>query len=170
MLAELRASARLVAHLRLVHDVAWQLTGRLTALSFDREAVLYGAATHDVGKVVHPEELSVPGHRHEAAGRELLLARGVPARLARFAGSHASWTDPATTVEDHLVSLADKAWKGQRVPELEDLLIAELAVARGIERWAAFAALDDLIAEVAAGADARLAYHSGAALSPPPGR
>jgi len=38
------------------------------ALSFDADAVAFGAATHDIGKARHLEELTVPGVRHEAAG------------------------------------------------------------------------------------------------------
>jgi len=50
---------------------------------FDRRRILLGAALHDVGKVVHPNEMSAPGHEHEAAGEQLLLERGVEAEVAR---------------------------------------------------------------------------------------
>jgi hypothetical protein len=93
--------------------------------SFDRAAVLFGAATHDIGKIVHVAELSGPGSRHEAEGQQLLLAAGVEPRLARFAATHASW-HPGIETEDLLVSLADKVWKAKRVdvvprpPDLPD--------------------------------------------------
>ncbi|WP_407703862.1 HD domain-containing protein [Streptomyces smaragdinus] len=164
LLLELPASPRLAAHLRLVHDVAATLTDWLAreypALDVDREAVLFGAATHDIGKALHPAELSGPGSAHEEAGRELLLARGVEARLARYAGTHASWTASGTTTEDLLVSLADKIWKNRRVPELEDLVVHRLAAARGREAWAEFLALDDALTGIAADADARLAFQA----------
>jgi hypothetical protein len=164
LLAALSAPARLAAHLRAVHDVAWQLTARLgaahPALVFDRDVVRYGAASHDIGKVLHPGELTGPGSRHEPAGYELLTARGVPHRLARFARTHASWTDRDTTIDDHLVSLADKIWKAKRVPDLEDRVIDALAAADGLERWEAFGSLDDILDELATGADARLAYQA----------
>jgi hypothetical protein len=55
-----RASPRLVAHLRLAHDVAFRLTARLDAvwstLNYDRTAVRMGAALHDSGKTVDPDE------------------------------------------------------------------------------------------------------------------
>ncbi|MEU7778163.1 HD domain-containing protein [Micromonospora parva] len=74
LLETLHAPPRLAAHLRAVHEVAAQLTDavavRFPQLPFDREAVLFGAATHDVGKVRHPEELSGPGPAHEPAGYE----------------------------------------------------------------------------------------------------
>jgi hypothetical protein len=164
LLVTLAAPARLAAHLRVVHDVACQLTDRLAArhpaLVFDADAVRFGAASHDIGKVRYPDELVVPGSKHETAGPVLLVAHGVPARLARFAGTHASWTAPETTLDDHLVSLADKIWKAQRRADLEDLVTAELAVAGQVERWQAFTDLDDILDELAADADARLAYQA----------
>lgn len=123
LLRALSAPARLGAHLRVVHDVAWSLTDALGRrrpdLEFDTTAVLFGAATHDIGKVVHVAELAGPGSAHEAAGEELLLRYGVPAHLARFASSHGSWTSPDVSLDDLLVSLADQIWKGARVPDLE---------------------------------------------------
>src|SRR5262245_58043524 len=40
----------------------------------------------------------------------------------------------------------------------EDLVVANLAAACGIERWQAFAELDEILDNLAAGADDRLAY------------
>ena len=45
---------------------------RWPVLSVDHEAVLYGAATHDIGKVLHPNELDGPGNEHEKDGPALL--------------------------------------------------------------------------------------------------
>jgi len=129
--------------------------------------VRYGAASHDIGKVIHVDELVGPGSRHEAAGRTLLIAHGVPQQLARFAGTHASWTAPDTTIDDHMVSLADKIWKAKRVSDLEDLITAELVRTCRIERWQAFADLDDILNHVAAGADQRLAYQAQYPVHPP---
>ena len=47
--------------------------------------MLFGAATHDIGKTMHVAELSAPGSEHEEAGRQLLLAHGISPELARFA-------------------------------------------------------------------------------------
>ncbi|MCX4767016.1 HD domain-containing protein [Streptomyces sp. NBC_01275] len=164
LLAEIGAPPRLVAHLRAVHDVAAQLLDRVglscPALAVDREAVLFGAATHDVGKVLHPGELSGPGARHEEAGRELLLAHGVRPELARFAGTHASWEASGVGVEDLLVSLADKVWKNKRVAALEDLVVAELSRASGRPVWQEFLALDEFLTDVGEGADRRLAWQA----------
>ncbi|WP_188196295.1 HD domain-containing protein [Nonomuraea sp. SYSU D8015] len=162
LLRDLDAPPRLAAHLRAVHGVAADLLAWLAArhpdVPVDREAVLFGAATHDIGKCLHPAELSGPGSAHEPDGHRLLLARGVPERLARFARTHASWTGPGTTLEDHLVSLADKVWKAKRVPGLEQLVVGRLAGAA--PAWQVFMELDDLLTRIAEGADARLAFQN----------
>ena len=160
LLGALDASPRLGAHLRAVHDVAWSLTDALGRrrpdLEFDTTAVLFGAATHDIGKVEHLAELSEPGHRHEEAGRDLLLRYGVPAHLARFAGSHGRWDAPEATLDDLLVSLADKVWKGARIAALEERVGGHL----GGAPWEAFLVLDDVLQDLAAGADGRLAFQA----------
>ncbi|MET8702634.1 HD domain-containing protein [Kitasatospora sp. NPDC004723] len=162
LLAAVDAPPRLTAHLGLVHEVAGTILDWCAGygVPVDREAVLFGAATHDIGKAVHREELSVPGSLHERAGYELLLAHGVPQRLARFAGTHGGWGEPGTTVEDLLVSLADKAWKDGRVRDLEDRVVARLARAAGCESWEVFLALDDLLTGIGADAPRRLAVQA----------
>jgi hypothetical protein len=53
LLERLSAPPRLAAHLRLVHDVAGQFVDLLASghpdLIVDRDAVVFGAATHDIG-------------------------------------------------------------------------------------------------------------------------
>lgn len=130
LLRELSAPPRLAAHLRLVHEVAYELGDWFAefcpTLAFDREAVLFGAATHDRGKVVHTAELDGPGSAHEPSGREPLLAYGFAPERARFAATHGSWAETGVSVEELLVTTADKVWKGKRVTGLEDLLIGHL--------------------------------------------
>ncbi|WP_246477312.1 HD domain-containing protein [Actinokineospora xionganensis] len=163
-MTDLASPPRLGAHLRAVHDVAAQLVDWVArhhpTIEFDREAVLFGAATHDIGKTLHPEELSGPGSAHEQAGYDLLRARGVDERLARFARDHASWAGPGIGFEDLLVSLADKVWKAKRVPDLEQRVVEHLAAAAGQEPWEAFMALDDFLDALAADADSRLAFQA----------
>lgn len=164
LLEEVGAPPRLVAHLRAVHDVAAQLVERLARscprLPVDREAVLFGAATHDIGKTLHPDELSGPGSRHEEAGRDLLLAHGVSPGLARFAATHASWGSPDAGLEDLLVSLADKVWKNKRVADLEDLVVAELCRVSGRPVWQEFLDLDEFLTVLGEEADLRLAWQA----------
>jgi hypothetical protein len=164
LLLSMSAPPRLAAHLRAVHDVAAQLTAWLAdhypALAIDRDAVLFGAATHDIGKTVYAEELSGPGSRHESAGQRLLLDAGIDPSLARFAATHASWQMVTVAPEDLIVSLADKIWKGKRVPDLEQLVVDQLAAASGEEPWQAFLNLDDLLSQIAENADDRLAFQN----------
>ncbi|WP_131742476.1 HD domain-containing protein [Actinomadura roseirufa] len=164
LLTALAAPPRLAAHLRLVHDVAADLLGWISsehpALIVDAEAVLFGAATHDIGKALYPAELTGPGAEHERAGHALLVEHGVEERLARFARTHASWDAADATVEDLLVSLADKVWKGGRVGPLEDRVVGVLAAASGGERWQVFLGLDDVCDRIVAGADGRLAFQA----------
>ncbi len=164
LLERLQAPPRLVAHLRAVHDVACQLRDWVQQhypdVRFDGEAVAFGAAIHDIGKVEHPNELSGPGSAHEQAGYQLLLNLGVEEDLARFARTHASWTAVGVSVEDLLVSLADKVWKAKRVPDLEELITARLTASSGQQPWEVFMALDDVLDRIAADADGRLAFQA----------
>ncbi|WP_155375316.1 HD domain-containing protein [Catellatospora vulcania] len=164
LLTELDAPARLGAHLRAVHDVAARLVVGVAeaypGLAFSAEQVLFGAATHDIGKVAHPSELSGPGSEHEPAGYALLVARGVEPCLARFARDHGSVAYARLSTEDLLVVLADKVWKGKRVPPLEDEVTARLCAVDGEQPWEAFLRLDDLLERLARDADARLAFQA----------
>jgi hypothetical protein len=164
LLAEVGAPPRLAAHLRAVHDVAGQLTAAISArwpgLEFDHHAVLFGAATHDIGKTLHPDELSGPGSAHEHTGYELLLAHGVDQAMARFARNHGSPTAPGLDIETLLVIAADKIWKAKHVPALEDRLIDYLCAVGGGDRWEVFMGLDDIMDRIAAGADDRLAFQA----------
>ena len=99
VLKRLNAPPRLVAHLTLVHDVAADILKSLQAqwpnLSIDKGAVLFGAATHDIGKVLHPAELVGPGSKHERDGPGLLEQVGIPADRCRFARTHGTWKQEA---------------------------------------------------------------------------
>src|SRR5262245_33566156 len=114
----LNAPERLIRHLTLVHHVAGALLESVAVefpdLQVDAAAVAFGAATHDLGKVLHPNELTAPGRLHEQDGPPLLERHGVPPNLARFARTHGTWQSEPVEREDLLVALADKIWKGQR--------------------------------------------------------
>ena len=165
LLVDAKAPARLVAHLRLVHDVALRLLDAMSlvwpTLWVDRAAVLFGAATHDIGKALHLDELYQPGTKHEIDGRRLLVNHGVEGRLARFAETHSTWNrDNNCTLEDLLVALADKCWKGVRSEKLEDMVCQRILAQVQAERWEVFAALDAAINDLAADGDRRLAWQS----------
>lgn len=162
LLEELGAPRLLVAHLTLVHDVALHLITGLDsawpALAYDHDAVLFGAATHDIGKVKYVGELTAPGRLHEQAGEVLLNGRGYDARLARFARTHGSWPEEAVRLEDLLVALADAVWRGKRDPLLEGAIGQRIVEQIGAADWHVYATLDDLLSEIAADADGRLEW------------
>jgi len=163
LLERQKAPARLIAHLRLVHDVACRLNllleQRLPLLEYDRAAVAFGAATHDIGKAVCPAELSEPGNTHEEKGRDLLLSEGFPFDLARFAFTHGGASrEPNPTLEDLLVRTADAVWKGKRESNSEMELVRKVSGAIGIEEWLAFSLIDGILTELADDSDARLQW------------
>ena len=159
------APPRLIAHLTLVHDVARKLVTRAhTAfpdLNFDDAEVLFGAATHDIGKSLVPQELSEKGNLHEKLGKELLINLGVSTQRARFAFTHGSWeNEPSIQMEYLLVALADKCWKGQRAQGLENKAAEEIVRITGKPQWEVFAQLDNILQDLAEDADQRLAWQS----------
>ena len=163
LLTRLSGPPRLVANLLLVHDVAAQLVASIhaswPALPLDAVAVRFGAATHDIGKVIHPAELSGPGQAHADAGEALLVAQGVAPTLARFARTHEAWL-AADQVEDVLVSVADHCRKGTRDPALEQRLVDLVAAHVADDPWSVWLTLDTLIETLAEGGDRRLAWHA----------
>lgn len=163
LLAAFSAPPRLVAHLYLVHDVAAstldEIQTSFPGIAIDAEAMLFGAATHDIGKALHPDELDAPGKEHELAGEARLLEWPLPPRLARFARTHGLSVDsPELGVEDLLVITADKVWKGKRVAQLEERLASILAELGELEFWSCWQALDGLLEAMAQGADERLSW------------
>jgi len=160
LLRDVVAPPRLVAHLTLVYDVASTVLERLTetwpTLSIDRAAVIFGAATHDIGKAVNRGELGGPGEQHGDSGYDLLVAQDIPALYARFTRTHARWDDPAATLEDLLVAWADSLWRGGRPEDLEMRIARTIEQVVGQELWRVFIVLDDLATDIGEDADARL--------------
>ncbi|GAB6060415.1 HD domain-containing protein [Desulfonatronum parangueonense] len=164
LLQSYAAPPRLLAHLRLVHDAAAQICTRLRTEellgSLDQEAVLFGAATHDIGKVSANSELSGGGSLHEQLGPKLLEERGIAPAYARFALTHGSWRNqPDLPLEDLLVALADTCWKGTRDEELEQRISASLTHALDRDPWDVWMALDGIIEQIADNAVERLYWH-----------
>jgi len=154
----------LVRHLTLVHAAAVELLDGLAAefpgVDVDRYAVLFGAATHDLGKSLHPDELTGPGSQHEDDGPGLLEQQGVSPTLARFALSHGRWRE-VDDLEDLLVALADNVWRGRRLDDLEAKVMAVLAAMIGLEPWAVWMKLDGVCEEIASRGEVRLAIQAG---------
>lgn len=163
LLTTLNAPSRLVAHVSLVHDAAAEildaLQGRWPDLKIDEDAALFGAAIHDAGKILHPNELTGPGNKHEQDGPGLLQQHGVSPERSRFARTHGTWkTEQNLALEDLLVALADHSWKGSRNEALETMVAGRIAESLGTETWEAFMGLDEIVAEVASRGEERLAW------------
>ena len=166
LLAKLNAPKRLKMHLLIVHDVAATIADAFqqawSTLTLDKDLVRFGAATHDIGKVLHQNELYGHGSRHEESGPNLLMEYGYTPDQSRFARTHGSWrTEPGLTVEDLLVALADTCWKGQRDSELETMIATIISHQLGVESWEVFLALDDVLDEVASRGEERLGLQGG---------
>ncbi len=151
----------LLTHLEIVHDTAVDLLRGLAltypAVPIEASHVLFGAATHDIGKLVHKNEIQGPGRLHERDGPLLLSLLGVSPSLARFAGTHGRWS-PASSVEDLIVSLADQIWKGRRHDDLVTLAAEHFSRHSGCSSWHAFIEIDDLLADIASPSQERLEY------------
>ena len=162
LLADLGAPPHLIRHHELVVEAAQSLLRGLStfAAPYDANTVLLGAAVHDAGKIEFPDEMHGSGHRHEPAGHALLVARGLPT-LARFCVSHADWAHHDVPLEDLLVALADKLWKGKRVPELESRIVARLAASSDANYWNTFMTADTVFEHVASDGEARLLRSRG---------
>ncbi|RYE94613.1 MAG: NUDIX domain-containing protein [Myxococcales bacterium] len=158
LLVALGAGPWLVRHHELVAEAAGELLAGLPRelrARVDERRVWLGAALHDAGKILVPAEATGPGCEHEATGEVLLRQAGVNRELARSCRTHARWDEPDATVDDRLVALADKLWKGKRDGSLEEVIKAEMAPSG--DRWASWVALDDLFERVAAKGPLRLA-------------
>jgi len=170
LLHQVAAPPRLVAHLILVHDVAATLVERVTAafpeVTFRGEEVLFGASIHDFGKLVERSELTGAGTQHEQRGVELLRSMGVSGERARFAYTHGNRDKvPSVNLEDLLVALADKSWKGKRVDALESKIVGLLSAASKKPEWSCYAELDEIVQELTKDADTRLAWQEAFEMS-----
>jgi putative nucleotidyltransferase with HDIG domain len=165
ILQQVSAPPRLLAHLVLVHDAACTLIDRFSvafpAARFNADLVRFGAAIHDIGKTVHPEELTQSGqHLHQSSGLELLESLGVPHQRARFAWTHGNWNGEKITLEDLIVALADKSWKGKRVDALETRVADFLSAATGRPTWDCRSKLAEILQDLSRHADQKLAWQA----------
>lgn len=158
LLGDLGAPSRLLTHVWLVGEAAEAILAHLRTLgvAIDADFVRLGVALHDVGKILHPAELDGPGSQHEPAGERLLIQHDVDPKVARCCLSHARWSEMEVSLEELLVALADKLWKGVRQAELERRVIEGAAAQLGKDFWEVFVDLDTAFEEIAAEGPNRL--------------
>lgn len=163
LLIRLGAPPRLQRHVQLVGEAAEQLMARLAHLRvpLNVEFVRAGVILHDAGKILHPAELDGPGNCHESDGEALLREHGVSPELARVCRSHAQWDKMPVSLEELVVALADKLWKGVRKRDLEERVIDTVAAALARDRWECFVELDTLFEAIAAEGTNRLERSRG---------
>ncbi len=160
ILDDLHCPALLVRHLILVYNVGLLLTKKIQLefpnVTLLEEEIVFGTATHDIGKISFKKELSEKGKQHEQAGFETLIAYGINEKMARFTKTHGNWEQENIKIEDLIVALADKIWKGKRIDSLEEKLIKEISTGINSEYWTVYSKMDSIISEICLGADARL--------------
>ena len=160
LLEILNSPERLKKHLSIVHTTAFEILKQLKIvwpnLKMNQELILFGAATHDIGKTEITDELFGGGKRHELAGITILLIHGFTNEQSRFALTHGNWQDESLEIEDLLVALSDKIWKGNRVDDLEILLGQKLSSLLNCDYWEVYGKLDSILAQIALGADQKL--------------
>lgn len=164
LLEQLTAPTRLLKHLQIVHATAYQLLilieEKWPSISLQKELVLFGAATHDIGKIEVPLELFEPGKKHEQVGQKMLTELGFTNEQARFAYTHGNWSQDGVVIEDLLVGLSDKIWKGKRIDELEEKVVQAIASSIQEDFWTVYTTLDKILSQIAMEADRRIHWQN----------
>ena len=150
--------ARLVEHHRIVSEVAGSLAETLSSigLEIDAERAELMASIHDVGKSVATDELSGAGSTHEEIGVGVAEDFGLPPSVSKICRSHSSKTTNGMDIEEIVVRLADKLWKGKRDSEFEQQAVSFFAEHLGKDDWEVFMEVDKLFEAVAESGHQRL--------------
>lgn len=158
LLDELDAPDRLKTHVRLVGEAADLLIEKFTELGLpiDFNFIRIAVAVHDIGKIKYTNEMSGPGSEHEPEGEKILLDLGADPKIARCCMSHSRFSTMECSIEELIIALSDKLWKGKRVEELELEVIDACAALTGNDRWDMFSELDHHFELIAEGGDKRL--------------
>ena len=157
-LRSISAPQHLITHVTLVGEAAELLIAKFNELDLELDYgfIRTGVAIHDVGKVIHQNEMSEGGGLHEPEGEKMLIANGWPPKLARVCISHARWNEMDCSLEELIIALSDKLWKGKRVEELEIMVIDQIASVLNTGRWDIFADLDQCFEDIASSGHTRL--------------
>ena len=162
LLEHYEAPQRLIRHLTIVHATAFYLSEQLNntwqQLPFNIAEILFGAATHDIGKVIVTDEIYQEGKLHEVKGFALLKQHGFSDSEARFTITHGNWKAETNMLEDLIVCLADKVWKGKRIPELEEEIVKRISTTIYVDFWEVFMQFEAILEKIVIGADDRIAW------------
>ncbi|UZR94080.1 HD domain-containing protein [Chondrinema litorale] len=164
LLEKLNSPERLSRHLQIVYSTAYELLSQIkkewSVIELDEELILFGAGTHDIGKTKIKSEIFNSGKEHETVGKRILEELGLAETESRFALTHGNWKESDLLLEDLLVSLADKIWKGKRVEELEERVGHAIANKLKVDYWDVYVKLDKILEEISIGADERLIWQN----------
>jgi len=158
LIDNLGAPEHLKNHVTLVGEAADLLISAIDDLGvkLDFEFIRAGVIIHDIGKIVHTNEMTEPGSDHEPEGEKILIEKGISPKLARVCMSHARWNKMECSFEELIIALSDKLWKGKRVASLELDVVDRVAEHLQKERWDIFLELDMKFEEIASGGHERL--------------
>ncbi|AZA98514.1 HD domain-containing protein [Chryseobacterium joostei] len=164
ILDDLHCPILLNRHLILVYNLGLDLTEKIIfefpTLRLLTDEIVFGTATHDIGKIIEKNELREKGKQHEQTGYKILMDYGIKENLARFTITHGDWENENLAIEDLIVTLADKIWKGQRIDKLEEKVIAEISKLTNIDYWTVYLKIDNIISQIINGSDKRLNWQN----------
>lgn len=162
LLDELDAPHNLRRHLTIVHstasDLLLKIKNNIPECNFNGRLILFGAGTHDIGKIQFRSELREKGNLHETAGYKILLEHGFSEKQSRFAKTHGNWRAENLTIEDLLVTLSDKIWKGKRIIELEEQICQMISKQAKIDYWTIYLKFNSILENLALDADKKIIW------------
>jgi len=137
LLADLGAPPHLLRHVEPVGEAAEALVASFHEhrVHLDDVFVRVSVVLHDASKIVYSGELKEPGDEHEPAGERL---RTMPVEL-----------------EELVIALADKLWKGVRAPDLEERVLHDAATRSGRPFWDLIVPFGSCFESVAEGSPGR---------------
>ncbi|WP_159025786.1 HD domain-containing protein [Aquimarina sp. Aq78] len=162
LLEQFDAPQRLIKHLTIVNSTAFylveQLKGEWPNLSLNEKEISFGASTHDIGKTVITDELYKKGKKHESEGFKILKEIGYEDTESRFTITHGNWENSNLQIEDLIVCLSDKIWKGKRINELEERITLKISELTKMDFWDVSMKLELILEKIAIGSDERIAW------------
>lgn len=164
LLESLDSPERLRKHLQIVYSTAnellFQVKQEWPTINLNEELILFGAGTHDIGKTEIKTELFESGKEHELTGKRILEELGFTEEESRFASTHGNWRENNLSLEDLIVCLSDKIWKGKRIEELEEKIGNVIADKLKVDYWAVYVKLDGILEQISGGADERILWQN----------